>query len=107
MEPKTETKTTSLVLARRLMRGALKTAKMTGKRYYRAQNRQRAARVEAILRKAPYSAGTEGVETALIDLLSDARHLCDLHGIPWHEADRDAYKHYSAEIVEARTGQEQ
>lgn len=36
----------------------------------------------------------------LVDLLTDARHWCDLNGQSFSELDRRAYQHYLAEIHE-------
>ena len=43
---------------------------------YRRANKERAARVRAILEKN-YHAKTEGNKTALMDLMADVRHFCD------------------------------
>ena len=42
------------------------------------------------------------VETCIVDLLADLRHLCDTIGLPFYDLDKQAYVHYSAEVVEAR-----
>jgi hypothetical protein len=49
----------------------------------------------------------EDYRTALVDLLANVRHFCDAKGIAFHEADDSAHRHYSAEVVQARTGEEQ
>jgi hypothetical protein len=49
----------------------------------------------------------EHYETALVDLLANIRHFCDLKQIAFHEADDSAHRHYTAEVVQARTGREQ
>lgn len=73
---------------------------------YARENRQRAAKVKAIL-CSKYGARTEGVATALTDLLTDIRHLCDAETLAFADCDESAYAHYSAEVVQARTGEEQ
>lgn len=52
------------------------------------------------IRKADYG-------THISDLLADIRHFCDKHALEFHELDRDGYRHYSAEVVQARTGREE
>ena len=46
-------------------------------------------------------------ETALADLLANARHFCDLRKIDFAVIDRAAHRNYSAEVVQAITGVEQ
>ena len=45
-------------------------------------------------------------ETALSDLLADARHYCDDQELDYAECDRRAYQHYSEEVVDARQNPE-
>src|SRR5438067_3570646 len=49
----------------------------------------------------------EDYQTAIVDLLANVRHFCDAKGIEFHEADDSAHRHYTAEVVQARTGVEQ
>ena len=49
----------------------------------------------------------EDYQTGIVDLLANVRHFCDAKGIKFHEADDDAHRHYTAEVVQARTGVEQ
>lgn len=46
----------------------------------------------------------ESYELALTDLLANARHFCDAKGLDYADCDESAYGHYSAEVVQARTG---
>ena len=48
--------------------------------------------------------GREDYQTAIVDLLTNVRHFCDAKGIEFHEADDSAHRHYTAEVVQARTG---
>lgn len=72
---------------------------------YQRENRARTIRVRDILNEC-YSAKTENSETALTDLLADIRHFCDAKELAFSDVDRRAHEHYSAEIVQARTGAE-
>jgi len=57
-------------------------------------NKHQARKIErAIL--ALYDAGD--VQASIVDALTDLRHLCDLRGVAFHEADEMAYRHYSEE----------
>ena len=38
-------------------------------------------------------------ETAIVDLVADLRHLCDVLGIEWHDVRLQAASHYEAEVV--------
>lgn len=42
------------------------------------------------------------LDDALIDLLADARHFADAHGLDFGEADRKAHDHYCLELGWAR-----
>ena len=42
--------------------------------------------------------GDDDPADRLVDLLTDARHWCDLHGQSYGEHDRRAYQHYLTEI---------
>jgi hypothetical protein len=44
-----------------------------------------------------YASPTE----AIVDALTDLRHLADEYGIDWHDADRIAADHYGQEVAEA------
>jgi hypothetical protein len=46
--------------------------------------------------------GDDDARTNLIDFLADARHWCDRNRESYAELDRQAYRHYSAERVDAR-----
>jgi len=37
------------------------------------------------------------VQASIVDALTDLRHLCDVRGVAFHEADKMAYRHYSEE----------
>ena len=58
------------------------------------------ARIQPIRKREDY-------QTGIVDLLANVRHFCDAKGIKFHEADDDAHRHYTAEVVQARTGVEQ
>jgi hypothetical protein len=49
----------------------------------------------------------EEFRTALVDLLADIRHYCDSSRIAFHDLDQSAHRHYTAEVVQGRTGEEQ
>lgn len=59
-------------------------------------NKSRADRIAALLARN-YEGATDWQAT-VTDTLSDLRHLCDRHGLAFHECDRLAYGHYSAEL---------
>lgn len=67
------------------------------------ENRSRAAKLSAALR-LHYDAESEGYDSALRDLLTDARHLCDIKQLSYADADRMAQQHYSAERYAAKYG---
>jgi hypothetical protein len=59
-------------------------------------NDQRAERAfRALLQPYSFQASPED---AVIDLLTDLRHLCDEYGLPWHDLNRTAVHHYREEI---------
>jgi hypothetical protein len=66
--------------------------------------RQHQARADAPIRPIRTH---EDYETALVDLLANIRHFCDSKQIAFHEADAAAHRHYTSEVVQARTGVEQ
>lgn len=39
------------------------------------------------------------LERAIVDVLSDIRHLCDREGLSFGEVDRKAYAHYATELA--------
>jgi hypothetical protein len=49
----------------------------------------------------------EDYQTAIVYLLANVRHFCDGKRIEFHQADKSAHRHYTAEVVQARTGVEQ
>ena len=49
--------------------------------------------------------GDEDAASRCIDLLTDARHWCDLNRQNFAELDRQAYRHYLAEINHDERGQ--
>ena len=73
-----------------------------GKAEYQRENEERAGRVKDILSAQHDEDG--GDETNLTDLLADIRHFCDVYAVDFAEADRSAHDHYTAEVVQARTG---
>lgn len=54
----------------------------------------RAAKLEAVLSELYEEAD---LESSLIDLLADARHLADVHDLDFAACDRVGYSHYSTE----------
>jgi hypothetical protein len=62
-------------------------------------NETRASRFEKVV--AIY--GDDEPDTNLIDLLTDARHWCDLNGQSFWELDRRAHQHYLAELNDEQT----
>ena len=66
---------------------------------FEATNEGRVAKMQAVM-KVFYD---DTPETDLIDLLADARHLCDARGLDFHRLDRTAHHHYTVENVRART----
>lgn len=59
------------------------------------RNPRRAKRFAQAIRH--YGIITLGADS-LIDMLTDARHWCDRHGLCYGDLDRIAHKHYLAEI---------
>ena len=59
-------------------------------------NKQRVADAREALK--PYNPDTEGVKTALIDLMTDLYHLAQAEGILMDDVRRIAYTHYSVEM---------
>ena len=47
--------------------------------------------------------GDDDPATRCIDLLTDARHWCDMNGHSFAERDRQAYRHYLGEIHDEPT----
>ena len=47
--------------------------------------------------------GDDDPATRCIDLLTDARHWCDLNGHSFADIDRQAYQHYLAELHDQST----
>lgn len=76
------------------------------KKRYQKENTARGSEFAEIL-VTRYGATREGQETALTDLLADVRHFCDTTGLNFSHVDRRAHEHYTAEVVQARTGVEQ
>ncbi len=68
--------------------------------YSNPTNESRAAK--AIQALSGYDHGDD-LHTNIVDLLSDLRHLCGLHGLDFGNLDRVAYQHYCAEIHNVRT----
>ena len=64
---------------------------------YTDTNRRRARRFKGILQRCSIDAD---LQSALVDLLADARHWCDQQGESYAELDRIAYQHYLTEFVE-------
>lgn len=62
-------------------------------------NAERAERFEQLLR---VDETDDAVEDRLTDLLTDARHWCDLNGLSYAEHDRVALRHYLTEVAEER-----
>lgn len=61
-----------------------------------ARNTRRARRIDHVLN---WSGGGDDPAEGLTDLLADARHFCDRHGLSFAELDRVAYQHYLAELT--------
>ncbi len=57
-------------------------------------NAERVARAEEALKAEGWP---EEGKCAVVDLLSDLRHFCDANDLSYHELDRTAHHHYSAE----------
>ena len=76
---------------------------------YRKENRERAKRIDRMLElmrtQGDYDCG--GDATDVQDMLSDIRHWCDANKVSFDELDRVAHMHYTAEVVQAHTGEEQ
>lgn len=78
---------------------------MTNKQKYALENDERGAVVKDMLNKSKrYDALAVGLETAVSDLLGDIRHLCDNEGLEFAKLDRRGHGHYTAEVVQAKTG---
>jgi hypothetical protein len=71
------------------------------RRLYKKENITRAQRVNELL---GYPKTQGDGEQAVIDLLADIRHWCDEEHAPFAELNRIAHMHYTAEVVQARTG---
>ena len=50
--------------------------------------------------------GADDLAAAMADLLTDARHLCDIRGLSYSDLDKSAQRHYVAEATQAATGRE-
>ena len=74
------------------------------RRAYREQNEVRAERITKLI---GYPRTHGDGKQAVIDLLADIRHWCDEAKSQFSELDRTAHMHYTAEVVQARTGEEQ
>ena len=74
------------------------------RRAYGEQNEVRATRITKLI---DYPSTHGDAEAAIVDLLADIRHWCDAEKARFAELDRTAYMHYSAEVVQARTGEAQ
>jgi len=76
---------------------------------FRRMNNERGTLVDRLLTSplAKEMAFDNEPATAIVDLLADIRHWCDLHGQEFAELDSRAYGHYTTEVVQARTGEEQ
>ena len=59
-------------------------------------NRDRAKRALAMLRTVDVY-DEHDIQSAVVDALSDLRHLCDAEGLAWERMDRIAYQNYLAE----------
>lgn len=59
----------------------------------RSENRTHANTAEKALRNVYHAAD----EQAIVDLMSDLRHLCDLQGRDYYKLDRRAYRVYASE----------
>ena len=64
-------------------------------------------RAERITKLIGYPRTHGDGKQAVIDLLADIRHWCDEAKSQFSELDRTAHMHYTAEVVQARTGEEQ
>ncbi len=62
--------------------------------------KDRSKRCAAAIRN--YNGATDDGTTNLIDFLADARHWCDRNRESYAELDRQAYRHYLAELADAR-----
>ena len=71
---------------------------------YRAENRKRSASILGVLMQRTAQPRTlDQIETALVDLLADARHFCDSRGLDYASVDKAGYLHYAAEVGCARS----
>lgn len=59
-------------------------------------NKDHARKLARLIRS--YDTPGDAVEN-LIDILADARHLCDLKGYVFSDLDRQAHQHYATEVV--------
>ena len=73
-------------------------------RRYREENETRADRIMKLI---GYPSARGDCEHAVIDLMANIRHWCDAEHAQFFELDRIAHMHYTAEVVQARTGEEQ
>ena len=75
-------------------------------RTYRAENKAAAERIdrafEMMRTQGEYSGSGDSEDVT--DLLADLRHFCDKEGLDFGELDSTAHRHYTAEVVQARTG---
>ena len=60
-----------------------------------SSNSERAARFQAALA----ASGDDDPADRLVDMLTDARHWCDLNGQSFWELDRRAHQHYLTELT--------
>jgi hypothetical protein len=59
--------------------------------------KNRATRVQSLLRRNGYLPKGEDSDDAVADLLADIRHFCDARGLAFGDIDRRAHQNYSAE----------
>lgn len=69
-------------------------------------NTQRAERLAKVFEAIDHLYDVESPTDAMVDLLTDARHWCDLTGASFAVLDRTACGHYCAEVYEAAIGAE-
>lgn len=63
-----------------------------------ATNKVRARRFAKALHQ--YQLAEHSLTDCLVDILADARHWCDSHGLSYAEHDDVAYGHYATELSE-------
>jgi hypothetical protein len=90
--------------------GPRTTTQAGARKAYRKENERRVRAIARSIRTMyhwPAPQSRDGSSTGIIDLLADIRHYCDAYELDFGKLDKTAYRHYTAEVVQARTGEEQ